>query len=283
MSDTSGTGFGGAANELMKLLRDAAGLYIEPSKIRRNARAKADEMAINTEAEIQRAENLQRARHRLEYLEMRREQNLRRIAELTFEGKPPHGVLTDEDWTVRFIEASKDTSDERIQELWAKLLRGEMEHPGSCSKRTLRLVEGLSHEEALLIQSACRRVCLLETEDAVVPFISVVIRRIEGEDERTIVADIDPETRRTYSRLHDCGFLSGEDFKGRFFGEGHLDHERFALSKASAQSIRIGEKILKASNKQPSLLDRPQLHAVLGIPIRGAEVELDAWRLSLPR
>lgn len=56
------------------------------------------------------------------------------------------------DWFVRFFEEAGSISDEDIQELWAKVLAGEIENPGSFSLRTLDVLRSLSKYEAEIFQ-----------------------------------------------------------------------------------------------------------------------------------
>lgn len=56
------------------------------------------------------------------------------------------------DWFVRFFEDAGNISDEEIQELWAKVLAGEIKQPGSFSLRTLDVLKNLSKSEAEIIQ-----------------------------------------------------------------------------------------------------------------------------------
>lgn len=57
------------------------------------------------------------------------------------------------DWFVRFFEDSGNISDEKIQDLWAKVLAGEIEQPGSFSLRTLDVLRSLSKSEAETLQT----------------------------------------------------------------------------------------------------------------------------------
>lgn len=57
------------------------------------------------------------------------------------------------DWFVRFFEDAGNISDEKMQELWAKVLAGEIKQPGSFSLRTLDVLRNLSSEEAETLQT----------------------------------------------------------------------------------------------------------------------------------
>lgn len=52
------------------------------------------------------------------------------------------------DWLSGFIDTTSGVFDEQMQDLWARILAGELEHPGSYSKRTLSILRDLTQEEA---------------------------------------------------------------------------------------------------------------------------------------
>lgn len=54
----------------------------------------------------------------------------------------------DQDWATRFFNIVEDISDEEMQNLWAKILAGEIKQPKSFSLRTLEILRNLSKEEA---------------------------------------------------------------------------------------------------------------------------------------
>ena len=60
----------------------------------------------------------------------------------------------DHDWAARFFDNAKDVSDEEMQKLWAKLLAGEVERPGSASLRTLDILRNMTQKEAELFKRA---------------------------------------------------------------------------------------------------------------------------------
>ena len=54
----------------------------------------------------------------------------------------------DPDWTARFFDSAQDVSSEYLQQLWAKILAGEVETPGRTSLRTLSILKEMSQREA---------------------------------------------------------------------------------------------------------------------------------------
>ena len=60
------------------------------------------------------------------------------------------------DWAVHVREGIENTSEPYMQSLWAKILGGEAEHPGSFSKQTISIVKNMSKEDALMFTRFCQ-------------------------------------------------------------------------------------------------------------------------------
>ena len=75
----------------------------------------------------------------------------------------------DHDWTARFFNGVQDVSSEEMQQLWAKVLAGEVARQGQFSLRTLDSLHNMSVGEAKLFAEACNYVAaermILYTED----------------------------------------------------------------------------------------------------------------------
>ena len=61
----------------------------------------------------------------------------------------------DPDWTARFFNDIQDVSSKEMQSLWAKVLAGVVERPGSTSIRTLSILRTLDHAAAELFRTLC--------------------------------------------------------------------------------------------------------------------------------
>lgn len=61
----------------------------------------------------------------------------------------------DHDWTARFFNDAQDVSSEELQSLWAKVLAGEVERPGSTSTRTLSVLKDMSKRMAHVFSWFC--------------------------------------------------------------------------------------------------------------------------------
>ena len=61
----------------------------------------------------------------------------------------------DHDWTARFFNDVQDVSSEEMLRLWAKVLAGEVERPGSTSFKAMNILKGLDRPTAILFRTLC--------------------------------------------------------------------------------------------------------------------------------
>jgi hypothetical protein len=54
----------------------------------------------------------------------------------------------DDDWFARWLSGAEDVSDEQMQQLWARILAGEVRQPNTFSLRTVEFLRTLSPSEA---------------------------------------------------------------------------------------------------------------------------------------
>jgi uncharacterized repeat protein (TIGR03899 family) len=136
--------------KLIDVLANATGVLYEPTRIRRKARAMADEKAILARGDAEAKAIAARAANRREYIESRRQVNLESIATQAGNLLPEtvSRVSVDEDWAIEFFEQCQDIGNERMQSVWARLLAGEVATPGSFSRRTLQTVKTMDQRDA---------------------------------------------------------------------------------------------------------------------------------------
>lgn len=93
-----------------------------------------------------------RAQNRLNFQEIKQQENIESITAFAAEelkNEPPvTDEKLDEDWTTRFFRIAEDISNEEMQALWGKILAGEIKQPKTYSLRTLELIRNLSKQEA---------------------------------------------------------------------------------------------------------------------------------------
>lgn len=173
-------GFGKASEKLLDILSETCGTLYRPTKIRREASARAEEIRLlgrasaeteaekirilglaNTEARLLDSnidvEILERAKARLVTREIQRQANFESIAEIAFNELPENVSENpvDKNWRTRFFNIAEDIDDKDMQLLWGKILAGEVASPGRYSIRTLEALKNLSKNEAELFQRLC--------------------------------------------------------------------------------------------------------------------------------
>lgn len=94
-------------------------------------------------------------RARLELL--RKQNNIEKIMQKTLAYCESFEVSqrTDLDWFSRYIALSEEVSNPTMQDLWAKILAGELTSPGAFSFKALKVFRDMSIYDAKLLAKAC--------------------------------------------------------------------------------------------------------------------------------
>ncbi|EKO3594160.1 DUF2806 domain-containing protein [Vibrio metschnikovii] len=146
------------ANTLIEKVSSAIGGVFEPWQIKRIAKAEAEANLIKAESEIQITDMHRRAMHRFVEEEAKRQENMEEITKksisLLEEQSDPSKM--EDDWVTNFFDKSRIVSDDDMQVLWANVLAGEANKPGSFSRRTVNLLSDLDKRDAELFQTLCR-------------------------------------------------------------------------------------------------------------------------------
>ena len=148
------TGFAESASQpickLIESIRAGVGLIYEPTHIKRIAAAESEALIIRAQGEMEVANLRQRAVARLTNVETRRQANIESVVKIAADSMPeecsPDPV--DQDWMANFVDGCKDVGNEEVQELWGKLLAGEVAEPGSFSRRGLNSLKLMSSFDA---------------------------------------------------------------------------------------------------------------------------------------
>ena len=94
----------------------------------------------------------QRAQNRIDYKEQKKQRNIENITQNAANNLEGENTVSDEpvdeDWTTRFFDYAEDISNEEMQEIWGRILAGEVKQPNSFSLRTLEFVRNLTKGEA---------------------------------------------------------------------------------------------------------------------------------------
>jgi hypothetical protein len=145
------------ADTLIKKVSKAVGGVFAPYQIVRVAKADAEAAIIKAQADIQITDLHRRAMHRFIEEEAKRQQNIEEITQKAIpqlkEGSDPNEM--EDDWVTNFFDKSRIVSDGEMQELWASVLAGEANAPGTYSKRTVNFLGDLDKKDAELFQALC--------------------------------------------------------------------------------------------------------------------------------
>jgi len=145
------------ADTLIKKVSSAIGGIFAPWQIKRVAKAEAEASLIKAKAEIEITDLHRRAMHRFVEEEARRQENMEAITERALpqleSGSDPSKM--EDDWVTNFFDKSRIVSDSDMQELWARILAGEANSPGTYSKRTVNFLGDLDKIDAELFLALC--------------------------------------------------------------------------------------------------------------------------------
>ena len=61
-----------------------------------------------------------------------------------------------EDWLYKWKNNASETSTEELQQIWGRLLAGELKSPGKYSLRTMEFLKNISQKEAILIEKVAQ-------------------------------------------------------------------------------------------------------------------------------
>lgn len=181
--------------KLVEVVAQGVGSLSKPYLIRKNAQAKAEEIRLLADAERYRIRQLsegiddarkllgnadlntdnlvlttpaaqsqlslpERIEERKKYQEAKEQRNIEDITSIAAEELANEEAVSNEpledDWIARFFDAARLISDEEMQELWGRILAGEIKQPNSYSLRTLELLRNISKKEAELFTKVAK-------------------------------------------------------------------------------------------------------------------------------
>ena len=124
-----------------------------------NAQANARAILVSPDSAVQGQIEFGKAvAQRIQFQEEKRQSNIAAVIghaaqELGDREVQEHEV--DHDWTARFFADVQDVSSEEMQQLWGRILAGEVERPGSTSFRTMSILKNLDRGTALSFRRLC--------------------------------------------------------------------------------------------------------------------------------
>lgn len=178
---------------------------------------------------------------------------MRKMPGLLHEGSEIHDNLN-MTWFLNFHDIVERISDDDIQNIFAAIMAGELESPGRCSIRTMRVIADLSRDEARLFRKASG--CITRLDDRwIIP--------VPEFNEKII-----PLSYEDLLLLEDCGLLhvSGGLFYNREFDGQYtqMNYQNRLLGVISpdenggSMMIKVGSisKLTKAGEELYDILTR---------------------------
>lgn len=179
-------GFSAPLTRLIEVIAKGVGTVTAPYLTRKNAEAKAHEIRVISDAlsDVAHQHNLpvvyksgaielwqkpedhtlildakgidERSGNRLEYQARKEQANIESVTttaaiELAQE-ESVSPEAPDDDWVTRFFKYAQDVSAGQMQDLWGRILAGEIRRPGTYALRTLDFVRNMTKAEAELLQ-----------------------------------------------------------------------------------------------------------------------------------
>ncbi len=162
--------------KLVEVVAQGCGAVYEPTRIRRKAKADVDaaithangatkvakilasaSAELSAEIPLEMQERIARAYQRVSHRELRRQKNIEDIADKAAHQLPESvsDEKVDEDWIFQMFNYCQDVSDETIQNLWARVLAGEVAQPDSYSLNALHTISILDRAEAKAFEVFC--------------------------------------------------------------------------------------------------------------------------------
>ena len=166
--DYTASGVGAVAGPMLatwRARREAAALQIatqgqaDSLRIIATAQAEAREALVSTASDVLGDIDIaETVRQRIQFQEEKRHHNIGSVvgqaAELLGDKDVPNRE-PDHDWTARFFGEVQDVSSDEMRTIWAKILAGQVERPGSTSARTLTILKNLDRRSASLFNTLC--------------------------------------------------------------------------------------------------------------------------------
>lgn len=161
------------AEKLIEAVSGAIGKAYEPRHVRKIAEAKAYELKLIADAVRNNSdvpivydstgvsidtsnyeEIAKRASCRLAFQEITKQQNIEAVVDRAYDElsgeESANSEPVSQDWMSRFFNSVEDIGDEKMQEIWARILAGEIRLPNTYSYRTLECLRSITRLEAEL-------------------------------------------------------------------------------------------------------------------------------------
>jgi uncharacterized repeat protein (TIGR03899 family) len=229
-------------------ISSAFGGSFKPYQMVRIAKAEAKVNLIKAKNKIKVAGIENRAVERFIDEEVKKQQNIENIikkaSQTLDENSNPENM--DDDWITNFFDKSRIIADEEMQQIWAKVLSGEANSPGSFSKRTVNLLNDLDKKDAELLQALCRFVWNIGND-----FTPIVI------DSNNSIYNNVGITFESLLHLDDLGLIQfhktpgvGKNNLPNSFLASYQDEELNLVVKNQKEELELGEVTLSKTGSE---------------------------------
>lgn len=159
----------------------------------------------------------ERAEIRTDFKERKKQSNIENVtsiaaAELINEEQVSED-MPDEDWVTRFFNYAEEITSEEMQELWGRILAGEVKKPGTYSLKTLDFFRNISKYDASIVEDVSK----FALNSGSNTFIAMCDKKWM-QDERNIFAGHQFD-------LGELGVVYPTDLQVRFFRDENVDEE----------------------------------------------------------
>lgn len=151
-------------DKLVETIANATGLTALGTIMNAHGEAKAQaflakkKAQTDSEVEILRLQGEEKV---AQYVLSRNKQKVENVEDIVSKAKQqfaPDEQVPEEpvekDWMTRFLNIAEEISDKDLQDIWGRILAGEIKKPKSYSLRTLEVLRNMSKEEASLLMKA---------------------------------------------------------------------------------------------------------------------------------
>ena len=262
-----------AAEQLVKVVASGVGAVAGPMLKRWEARATADAMRIEAQAkadsigiivaaQAQARDALNTShtstwaelsirdeiRARLTFQEEKRQRNIEAVVRSAADHLGDTEVEDseiDHDWTATFFSEVQDVSSDKMQQIWARILAGEVSNPGATSMRTLSILKTISQDDAELFQQTTQFVIasfVLKNEEIASNILNFPSYREFMRLSHHGLFQLGTGLHMNFTNQNQYYFVEEDDIAIRILGK---DDQRFDLRIPSHILSPSGEEIYK--------------------------------------
>lgn len=222
---------------------------------------------ITATRELEIDEMQRRALMRLAREEASNQENMEAILDkavnLVGDDASPENI--DSDWIRRFFDRSRLISDEAVQDVWAKLLAGEADSPGTYSKRAIDVLDSLDSKDIHTFSRLCSFAVIIGTPTVLIYDVSDSIYQGNG------LSMYDISTLESVGLVHQSiGYeRSGLEQSGHisyFEKKLYIEFTESQLDPGSPDSYRMSLGTVVISKAGRELLRLVEPHGVEGFP-----------------